>query len=406
MRKLFLGFAIAAACGTVFIAVTTLSAFGQEPAELFDKLDANKDGVITSDEVPDDKQATFERLVRSGDANGDKKLTKDELVAGLKKLQPAADAPAATERPGGRPGAAGPGGAGVKEIFSRMDRDGNGKLEKDEIPERMKENLARIDANGDGVVELAEFEKVAQFFPGQRPEGAAGGVPNAQFAGQMFDRMDANSDGKLTKDEIPEERRGMFDRVAQGAGATGDSLTKEQFVKGMTAMAQNTARPNPGQPEGRPGAGGFVPGGPVLRALDADGDGEISASEIADATKALAKLDRNGDGKLTRDEIGPPPGAPGGRPEGARPDANPAGRPAAAGGEEFLKRLLEADKNGDKKISKEEAPDRLKENFDRADRNGDGQLDEAELKEMVGRIRNAAGGDQPRRRPGAEPRKE
>ena len=57
MRRLFLGFAIAA-CGT-------LPAFGQEPAELFDKLDANKDGVITSDEVPDDKQATFERLVRS-----------------------------------------------------------------------------------------------------------------------------------------------------------------------------------------------------------------------------------------------------------------------------------------------------------------------------------------------------
>jgi Ca2+-binding EF-hand superfamily protein len=216
----------------------------------------------------------------------------------------------------------------------------------------------------------------------------------------MFDRADANSDGKITKDEIPEERRGMFERVAQAAGATGESITKEQFVKGMLAMAQNAGgRPNPGQPEGRPGAG---PGGPVLRALDADGDGEISASEIADAAKALAKLDRNGDGKLTREEIGPPGG-------GDRPAARPEGRPAAGGGafaEEFLKRLQAADANGDKKISKEEAPDRLKENFDRADRNGDGQLDEAELKEMVARMRAGAGGDQPRRRPDGEPKKE
>jgi Ca2+-binding EF-hand superfamily protein len=327
MRKMFLGFALAAACGTVCIAVTTLSAFGQEPAELFDKLDANKDGVITSDEVPDDKQATFERLVRSGDANGDKKLTKDELVTGLKKLQPAADAPAATDRPAGRPGAPAGGLPNVspKEVFGRMDKDGNGKLEKDEIPERMKENLARVDSNSDGIVDLAEFEKVAQFFGGRRPDGA---------------------------------------------------------------------------PEGRPGQGGPVPGGPVLRALDADGNGEISASEIADAAKALAKLDRNGDGKLTRDEIGPPPGAPGGRPDGARP--------AAGGGafaEEFLKRIQAADANGDKKISKEEAPDRLKDQFDRLDANKDGQLDAEELKEMIARMRNA-GGDQPRRRPDAEPKKE
>lgn len=336
MRKTLLSFALLAACGA-------LPAGAQEPAELFDKLDTNKDGVISADEVPDDKQTTFERLVKLGDGNGDKKLSKDELIAGLKKLQ-SGDAPAEGDRPGARPGAPG-------------------------------------DAR----------------------------VPVGRFAEQMFDRADANSDGKLTKDEFPEERREMFSRVAQAAGATGDSLTKEQFIKGMTAMAQNAGggRPGAGQPEGRPGAGVPVPGGPVLRALDANNDGELSASEIADAAKALAKLDRNGDGKLTRDEIGPPMGAGGDRP-GARPEGRPEGRPAAGGGalaEEFLKRLQAADANGDKKISKEEAPDRLKENFDRADRNGDGQLDEGELKEVFNRLREA-GGEQPRRRPNAEPKKE
>jgi hypothetical protein len=44
---------------------------------------------------------------------------------------------------------------------------------------------------------------------------------------------------------------------------------------------------------------------PVLSALDADHDGEISASEIDHATAALKKLDRNHDGYLTADELIP-----------------------------------------------------------------------------------------------------
>jgi hypothetical protein len=74
----------------------------------------------------------------------------------------------------------------------------------------------------------------------------------------------------------------------------------------------------PGAPGG-PGGAGAMSGGfplpPILRALDANGDGIIDAEEIANAPAALRKLDRNGDGKLTPDEYrggefppdGPPP---------------------------------------------------------------------------------------------------
>jgi len=43
---------------------------------------------------------------------------------------------------------------------------------------------------------------------------------------------------------------------------------------------------------------------PVVAALDADKNGEISAAEIAAAPAALAKLDKSKDGKLSAEEIG------------------------------------------------------------------------------------------------------
>ena len=41
---------------------------------------------------------------------------------------------------------------------------------------------------------------------------------------------------------------------------------------------------------------------PLLAALDADHDGTISASEIANASKSLLTLDKDGDGKISRAE--------------------------------------------------------------------------------------------------------
>ncbi|MEI9898229.1 MAG: EF-hand domain-containing protein [Chthoniobacter sp.] len=51
---------------------------------------------------------------------------------------------------------------------------------------------------------------------------------------------------------------------------------------------------------------GKRPAPPLIAALDTDGDGTISADEIANAAASLKKLDKNGDGKLTPDEYHPP----------------------------------------------------------------------------------------------------
>src|SRR5579859_2740656 len=55
---------------------------------------------------------------------------------------------------------------------------------------------------------------------------------------------------------------------------------------------------------------------PIVEALDANHDGIIDSNEIANAPAALKTLDKNGDGQLTKDEYLPPrpPGAPAGGP--------------------------------------------------------------------------------------------
>ncbi len=287
-----------------------------EEGDLFTQLDTNKDGFITDNEVEGSKKALFERLVRVADENGDKKLSKDEFAKGTQK--------STEEKPplAGEPRRPGPGGGGgipnPKEFLSRLDKNGDGKISKDEAPDRMKENFDRLDANKDGFIGLDEFGR-GSAGPGGRPGGTPPGAP------------------------VP----------------------------------------------------GGLPPLPVLRALDADNDGELSKAEIEGASKALAALDKNGDGKLSREEILPnmPAGGIPGRP-GAEGRPGQPGQPGAPGRpnpEEMLRRLKEADKNGDGKISKEEAPDRMKENFDRIDANGDGQIDETELKTMFERLREAAG---------------
>jgi collagen type III alpha len=56
-----------------------------------------------------------------------------------------------------------------------------------------------------------------------------------------------------------------------------------------------------------------------------------------------------------------------------------------------MAQLLDNDKNGDGKISKEEAPERLKERFDFMDGNGDGFIDKDELEKMAQRFRGRGG---------------
>ncbi len=122
--------------------------------------------------------------------------------------------------------------------------------------------------------------------------------------------------------------------------------------------------------QGPGGRGGRFGGGPaafpVMQALDADHDGELSAKEIENATVALKTLDKDKNGKLTRDELFGIVG-------------NGRGRGLSGEVSAAVAALMTYDKNSDGKLSKDELPDRLKPLMDRADANKDGFLDRAEV---------------------------
>ncbi|MFM9115378.1 MAG: EF-hand domain-containing protein [Planctomycetota bacterium] len=179
-------------------------------------------------------------------------------------------------------------------------------------------------------------------------------------------------------------------------------------------------RPGEGRPgEGRFGGGPVTPemaargmalmlrNSPLMKALDTNEDGQLSASEIENAGKALLKLDKNGDGLVSTEEMAPEPGqmpAFGGPNGPGRPGQRPAGGdPAGAGrNPEMLQRMLQnLDKEKDGKISVDELPPQMKERAGRLDLNGDGVIDKTEIEQVMRRMEGVQAGN--RRPEGGEP---
>jgi hypothetical protein len=162
--------------------------------------------------------------------------------------------------------------------------------------------LVALDSDHDGVISAEE-------------------IANAP---QALRSLDKNGDGKLSEAEVrpprpPGEGResGEKDRPHRkpvGPEREGDGAPR---VPGGGQEA-HPGKPSFGEQAGHPGHEPR-PKPPIIRALDANGDGAISAEEIQGATAALKTLDKNGDGQLTREEFAFPPRGDRSGAEGRRP---------------------------------------------------------------------------------------
>lgn len=153
----------------------------------------------------------------------------------------------------------------------------------------------------------------------------------------------------------------------------------------------------------------------LIERFDTDGDGSLAFAELPERMqKRFEKVDANQDGSISAGELTTAFENRQGKDRGERRGKNKGAGEGSSerGAREKGKRRIDPaqliqrmDKDGDEKISLDEAPDRLKKNFSRMDANTDAFLDLAELTtamEMMQQKRHKKGMSKGKRKGGGD----
>jgi Ca2+-binding EF-hand superfamily protein len=158
----------------------------------------------------------------------------------------------------------------IDEFLKMHDKDKDGKLSRDELPERFRHNFARIDTNKDGKLSRDELLKGAAYLHSRRrPSDVVFHLvemsdcddccaEELQRIYTFLRKLDADKDGKIHADELKSAR--------------------EALVQGRVDR--------------------------IIKELDTDKDGKISRAEArGQLKKYFDDLDSNKDGFIDRDEL-------------------------------------------------------------------------------------------------------
>jgi Ca2+-binding EF-hand superfamily protein len=158
-----------------------------------------------------------------------------------------------------------------------------------EVVQMVREHFGKIDADRNGAITTAELEQMRTKAVGEmkmqrfeRRLDRPGRDPNA-----AFDRLDANKDGSISREEFAQAREERIERRVERRekikeGAPKDGKDVRRFVL-------------------RRHGGGF--GGRMIVMADSNRDGQITLAEAETmALQHFDRLDANRDGQVTREE--------------------------------------------------------------------------------------------------------
>ncbi len=243
--------------------------------QLFARLDANKDGQLAAEELPEGRSRLFARLLRLGDADSDGRLDSEEWKQALEPRRPAK--PIEQKRSSELPGA-----NATRLVLLKLDADGDGVLTSDETPRGMRQVFNQIveqfDRNEDGRVNRIELARggpritrVAQRAARQlnlnidrelrqldREQGEAAQrfseqpTPQKMLADPkqslaLFEEFDRNNDGKIDHDEVPEQLTDRLGRLFRFGDRNRDgALSQREFLAATERAARLIERMSPG----------------------------------------------------------------------------------------------------------------------------------------------------------------
>ena len=208
--------------------------FGRRPRfpnPVLEAIDTDKNGELSAEEI-----ANAATTLKTLDKNSDGKLDMVEMRPNFEGMGRGFGGP-----PGGSAFGGNQGGDGSEEMMNRlisMDANKNGKLEKDEVPERMQSMFSRADKNEDGAIDKEEMTAMVRERSGGQGTGfggGQGGFGGREFLTQMMERADVDKDGKLSGDEIPPFMR---ERLEQTDTNKDGALDKSELEAAAARMSE------------------------------------------------------------------------------------------------------------------------------------------------------------------------
>jgi Ca2+-binding EF-hand superfamily protein len=194
-----------------------------------------------------------------------------------------------------------------EQFIRRFDRNRDGYLTRDELPPRLASQFEKLDTNGDGKLDKKEVDELMQIL--RRHFGMSANKNNPapfdqgaqQLAARMLQKMDANHDGKISREEAQGPLARIFDQLDLNKDGF---LDRRELDRAAARLQGQMGKKGPGK-----GAGGKEMAQamriPDFDALDRNADGRLTREEVKGSALAdiFDQIDSNKDGKIDRDEF-------------------------------------------------------------------------------------------------------